>query len=339
MLIGLTYDLRDEYLSMGYSEEETAEFDREGTILAIENTLQGLGYRTNRIGHIMNLVSRLSQGDRWDMVFNIAEGLYGSGREAQVPALLDAYQIPYVFSGPLVLAVTLDKAMTKVIMKDAGVATPDHTVVYAAADIKNITLPFPLFAKPLAEGTGKGINPDSVINSYEQLEKVCLNLLVRYKQPVLIEKYLSGREFTAGIVGTGDKAKCIGVMEIILKDNAEKGVYSYVNKEECEDRIIYTLTDQEAVDACSALALKAWKAIHAEDAGRVDIRFDEHGKAHFLEVNPLAGLHPVHSDLPIVAGLYGIPYPVLMKMIMDSAVEKIRNRKHEKNTAAYKPNV
>jgi D-alanine-D-alanine ligase len=152
---------------------------------------------------------------------------------------------------------------------------------------------------------------------------------------VLVEKFLGGREFTAGIVGTGDQARCIGVMEIILKDNAEKGVYSYVNKEECEERIIYTLTDQEAVDACSALALKAWRAIRAEDAGRVDIRFDEQGNAHFLEVNPLAGMHPEHSDLPILAGLHGISYPSLMKMIMDSAVGKIRNLKHEKNTAAY----
>lgn len=339
MLIGLTYDLRDEYLRMGYSEEDTAEFDREDTVISIENVLASLGYQTDRIGHIMNLVQRLSKGDRWDMVFNIAEGLYGSGREAQVPALLDAYLIPYVFSGPLVLAVTLDKAMTKVIMKDAGVATPEHTVVYSADDIRQINLPLPLFAKPLAEGTGKGINPDSVITSYEQLDRICRNLLVQYRQPVLVEKYLSGREFTAGIVGTGDKARCIGVMEIILKDNAEKGVYSYVNKEECEERIIYTLTDQEAVDACSALALKAWKAIHAEDAGRVDIRFDEHGKAHFLEVNPLAGIHPEHSDLPILAGLNGIPYLSLMKMIMDSAMEKISNRNHVRNTAADKSNV
>ena len=339
MLIGLTYDLRDEYLRMGYSEEDTAEFDREDTVISIENALASLGYQTDRIGHIMNLVQRLSNGDRWDIVFNIAEGLYGSGREAQVPALLDAYRIPYVFSGPLILAVTLDKAMTKVIMKDAGVATPEHTVVYSADEIRQIDLPLPLFAKPLAEGTGKGINPDSVITSYEQLDRICRNLLVQYQQPVLVEKYLSGREFTAGIVGTGDKAKCIGVMEIILKNNAEKGVYSYVNKEECEERIIYTLTDQEAVDACSALALKAWKAIRAEDAGRVDIRFDEHGKAHFLEVNPLAGIHPQHSDLPILAGLYGIPYLSLMKMIMDSAMEKISNRNHVRNTAADKSNV
>jgi D-alanine-D-alanine ligase len=327
--VGITYDLRDEYLAMGFTEEETAEFDREGTIMAIESTLAGLGYRTDRIGHIWNLVRRLDRGDRWDLVFNIAEGLYGAGREAQVPALLDAYRIPYVFSGPLVLALTLDKAMAKVIVKDSGIATPEHRVVYTPADLAHIDLPYPLFAKPLAEGTGKGIDPRSVIRNPRQLSAVCNDLLSRYRQPVLVETYLSGREFTAGIVGTGDRARCIGVIEIILKDNAEAGVYSYLNKEECEERIIYSLTDRAAMEVCADMALKAWKTLRCEDAGRVDIRFDAHGKAHFLEVNPLAGLHPEHSDLPILATLYGIPYPDLMKMIMDSAVSKIKQQVHE----------
>jgi D-alanine-D-alanine ligase len=324
MVVGLTYDLRDEYLKMGYTEDETAEFDRIDTIEAIENTLAELGYRTNRIGHIKNLVQRLSRGDRWDIVFNIAEGLYGSGREAQVPALLDAYQIPYVFSGPLVLALTLDKALTKIIVKSAGIATPEHLVVKRIEDLEDLSLPFPLFAKPLAEGTGKGINPASVINSPQKLNDVCRQLLVQYSQPVLVETFLSGREFTAGIVGTGSDAKCVGVMEIILKNNAETNVYSYVNKEECEERVTYSLTDPEAEKQCSELSLKVWKVLGCEDAGRVDIRFDAHGKANFLEVNPLAGIHPEHSDLPILSGLNGLSYRELMKMIMDSAIKKVR---------------
>jgi len=332
MTIGLTYDLRDEYLALGFSEEETAEFDREGTILAIETTLDSLGYKTDRIGNIWNLVRRLERGDRWDLVFNIAEGMYGAGREAQVPALLDAYRIPYVFSGPLIMALTLDKAMTKVIVKDAGIATPEHRVVYHPRDIADINLPFPLFAKPLAEGTGKGIDPRSVIRTPQQLSEVCNDLLAKYNQPVLVETYLSGREFTAGIVGTGDRARCVGVIEIILKDNAEEGVYSYVNKEECEDRIIYSLTDPAASEACAGMALKVWKTLRCEDAGRVDIRFDEHGNPFFLEVNPLAGMHPEHSDLPILATLHGIPYRDLMTMIMDSALLKIRKPVHETGT-------
>lgn len=336
MIIGITYDLRDEYLQMGYTEEETGEFDRVDTIEAIETTLHSLGYETNRIGHVRNLVSRLSHGDRWDLVFNIAEGLFGSGREAQVPALLDAYQIPYVFSGPLVLALTLDKAWTKVIVREAGVPTPDFSIVEKPEDIQKIDLPFPLFAKPLAEGTGLGINSDSVIHDPAHLEKRCNYLLKKYHQPVLVERFLNGREFTAGIVGTGDDARCIGVIEIILKPNAEENVYSFVNKEECEERVIYALTDAAAVKVCTPLAMKAWRAVRGEDAGRVDIRFDDKGKPHFLEINPLSGIHPEHSDLPILAKLHGIEYRELMEMIMNSAVQKVRSNRYEKSFPAHK---
>lgn len=333
MTIGITYDLRDEYLQMGFGEEETAEFDRESTISAIENTLQELGFITDRIGHIRNLVGRLSRGERWDLVFNIAEGLYGTGREAQVPALLDAYRIPYVFSGPAVMALTLDKALTKVVVRAAGLPTPDHRVIYTRKDIEKVDLPFPLFAKPLAEGTGKGINAQSVVRNREQLKAVCLTLLEKYGQPVLVETYLSGREFTVGIAGTGEKARCLGVIEIILNDNAEEGVYSYVNKEECEERIFYSQTDQAAWDTCADLGLKVWQALHCEDGGRVDIRFDGSGKAHFLEVNPLAGMHPEHSDLPILASLHGISYRRLMGMIMDSAIQKAGKNAYKEGAA------
>ena len=129
MNIGLTYDLRTDYLAEGYSEEETAEFDRPETIEAIEGALQELGYQTDRIGNAKRLVERLAQGDRWDLVFNIAEGLHGVAREAQVPAILDVYDIPYTFSDPLVLSLALHKKLTKTVVRQAGVPTPDFALV------------------------------------------------------------------------------------------------------------------------------------------------------------------------------------------------------------------
>jgi D-alanine-D-alanine ligase len=155
--IGITYDLREDYLIEGYSEEETAEFDRAETIEAIDQTLKELGYRTDRIGHLKSLTRRLAAGDRWDLVFNIAEGLRGFGREAQIPALLDAYDIPYTFSDPLVLALTLHKGMTKHVIRDMGIPTPDFSIIEKEDQITGICLSYPLFAKPVAEGTGKGI--------------------------------------------------------------------------------------------------------------------------------------------------------------------------------------
>lgn len=323
MKIGLTYDLREEYLREGYTEEETAEFDRVDTVVAIESALQKLGYETERIGHIRQLCTALANGKRWDMVFNICEGMHGIGREAQVPALLDAYRIPYVFSGPLVLSLTLHKAMTKRVIRDAGVPTPDFFVVHHPAEINQVNLPFPLFVKPLAEGTGKGVDARSVIYNASQLNEMCTSLLDRFNQPVLVETFLSGREFTVGIVGTGAKARSVGVLEVILKDNAEKNVYSYVNKEECEELVIYELVKGDVAEACEKVALDAWRVLECEDGGRVDIRFNDKEVPNFIEVNPLAGLHPEHSDLPILSTRNGIPYSELIRMIMDSALSKI----------------
>ena len=163
MNIGLTYDLRTDYLAEGYSEEETAEFDQPATIEGIEAALLELGYATDRIGNAKRLVERLAQGDRWDLVFNIAEGLHGVAREAQVPAMLDVYDIPYTFSDPLVLSLALSKNLTKTVVRQAGIPTPDFALVERPADVDAINLPFPLFAKPVAEGTSKGITAASKI--------------------------------------------------------------------------------------------------------------------------------------------------------------------------------
>ena len=129
MKIGITYDLRDEYLAEGYGEEETAEFDRADTIDAIETALRELGHETDRIGNARELVQRLARGDRWDLVFNICEGLRGAGREAQVPAILDVYEIPYTFADPCVMSVCLDKGVTKSVVRSAGLPTPQFAVV------------------------------------------------------------------------------------------------------------------------------------------------------------------------------------------------------------------
>src|SRR5580704_12481021 len=123
MRIGVTYDLRAEYLAMGYGEEETAEFDSEVTIAALCGALSSLGYETSRIGNVRSLAEKLVAGERWDVVFNFCEGLRGVSREAQAPALLEAYDIPYVFSDPLTLALALDKGMTKQVVRACGVPT------------------------------------------------------------------------------------------------------------------------------------------------------------------------------------------------------------------------
>ncbi|EKD39994.1 MAG: hypothetical protein ACD_75C00212G0001, partial [uncultured bacterium] len=269
MKIGMTYDLRAEYLAAGFGEEETAEFDRPETIAAIENALRLLGHETVRIGNIQSLVKRLAIGERWDLVFNIAEGLYGFGREAAVPALLDSYRIPYTFSDPLVLTVTLQKAMAKRVIRDLGIPTPDFAEVCVPEDIAKINLPYPLFAKPVAEGTGKGVTAASKITSAKELEKVCRDLLAKYKQPVLVETFLPGREFTVGIVGNQERARSIGVIEVILLANSDPDVYSYRNKEICEEVVEYRAVDDPEAREAVELALQVWHGLGCRDSGRV----------------------------------------------------------------------
>lgn len=324
MKIGLTYDLRQDYLDMGYGEEETAEFDKESTIEGIERALKTLGHETERIGHVKSLIKALAEGKKWDLVFNIAEGMFGLAREAQVPALLDAYEIPYVFSDAHTLAVTLDKGLTKMVVRELGLATADFYVLKDIKDIEKVNLPYPLFAKPIAEGTGKGIKADSKISDKTQLESVCKNLLEEFKQPVLIETFLSGDEFTVGITGTGDSAKVVAVMEIVLGDKAEAEIYSYSNKDNYEDRVSYKLASEENAKKCEELALAAWKGLGCRDGGRIDVRMDSNGIVNFIEVNPLAGLNYITSDLPIMCGLRGKSFESLIGDIIESSVKRMK---------------
>ena len=145
MRIGLTYDLRDDYLREGFSEEEAGEFDAAETIDAIEAALNAHGHAVERIGGIKALVPALAAGTRWPLVFNICEGVSGIAREAQLPALLEAYGIPFVFSTADVLAVAMDKSVAKLVVRNAGAPTPDFAVVRDPRDIDSVRLPFPLF--------------------------------------------------------------------------------------------------------------------------------------------------------------------------------------------------
>lgn len=325
--IGLVFDLRRVYLQDGYSPEQVAEFDSDETIDALETTIASLGYAVERVGTAKQLAAALVAGKRWDLVFNIAESIGGRCREAFAPAILELYGIPYTFSDPLVCAATLDKAVAKRLVAAANLPTPAYAVIETPDHLQSVRLPFPLFAKPIAEGTGKGIDTFSRIDTPEQLNQVCRMLLQRYRQSVLVEQYLAGREFTVGILGTGKQARVLGTLEIRVKDPSAPPIYSFLNKEQCETRILYLpVTDAPALkNEVEQLALAAYRALECRDAGRVDIRCDQSGKPYFLEVNPLAGLHPTHSDLPMIATSVGMSYPELIGAIIDSAKQRLTN--------------
>lgn len=326
MQIGITYDLKESYKQMGYSDEQAAEFDAADTIDAIEHSLSLLGHVSDRIGGIIDLTHRLVTGHRWDLVFNIAEGYHGAARESQVPALLDAYRIPYTFSDAAVLGLCLHKGLTKRIVRDLGLPTAAFAVVRDEADLHELDLRYPVFAKPDAEGTSKGIDDRSIAESPSELLSVCHRLWQKFSQPVLVEEFLPGREFTVGVLGTGREARCLGAMEVQIVEDAADDVYSFENKMNYLQNVRYVAVEGSLKEACCQHALKVWRGLGCRDAGRVDLRMDAHGVPNFLEVNPLAGLNPTHSDLPILARLHSLPYDALIGEIVSSAQRRMQTR-------------
>jgi D-alanine-D-alanine ligase len=322
--IGLTYDLKDDYLALGYAEHEVAEFDSLATIAALEDALRAHGHDVERVGHVRALAAKLVAGWRCDLVFNIAEGVAGFGRESQVPALLEAYEIPYTFSDPLVCALTLHKGMAKHVARGCGVPTPSFVLVGTPEEAAAVELPLPLFAKPVAEGSSKGITAQSLVRSRAALVEVCSELLERYRQPVLVEEFLSGREFTVGILGTGTSARALATLEVVLLDGADAGVYSYRNKTEWQGLVEYRLLEAgDLLTEVQSVALATWRCLGCRDAGRVDVRLDGSGRAQMLEVNPLAGIMPGYSDLPLMAGLRGMSYDALIGEILRCTLARL----------------
>lgn len=306
MLIGITYDLKNEYLAQGYTKEQVAELDDLDTIEAIDKALIYHGHVTDRIGNVRSLVSRLSRGGRWDLVFNIAEGLHGHGREATIPAILDEYCIPYTFSNPLTLCACLNKVATGTILKGSNVPAPKH------GDGDNL----PVFMKPAAEGSSKGIHGESIIKSIGMWNSYLIE-----NDAICVEEYLPGREFTVGLMGSGSRSRVIGIMEIELRNGHE--IYSYEAKQDYRNSVAYKLIDDKISRDSMGIALKAYKVMDCRDAARIDLKCDKDGNPKVIDVNPLPGLNPEHSDLCILARLKGISYTDLIGQILDSAMERI----------------
>jgi D-alanine-D-alanine ligase len=322
MRVALVYDLRDDYRALGLSEDEVAEFDSVETIDQLAGALEALDCEVTRVGRGQALAARLAAGTRYDLVFSIAEGVRGRSREAQVPALCELFDQPYLFSDPLTMAASLDKAVAKRLVRDAGVTTPAFAVAERNASELSDWRDFPAFVKPLAEGTGKGCEAASLVHTQAELQEAVSRVIERHRQPALVEQYLPGREFTVGIAGNGNDARVLGVCEIVLKPNAEANVYSLHNKERCEDLVIYAPADDNEARAAGTRALAAYHALQCRDAARIDFRSDAAGEPHFLEANPLAGLNPHHSDLPILAAQNGVKFVELIGMILDAGLAR-----------------
>lgn len=323
--IGLTFDLADNRMpNSDLPEDYYAEFDSQDTINTIAQSIESLGFKVDKIGNIFNLVDRLSSqspssSKKWDFVFNFAEGIHGRARESQIPALLDAYQIPYMGSDSLTLGITLDKAITKDIWKQKGLPVTEHIIW--GGDVVDIGIldhaSLPAFVKPLREGSSKGIDSKSIVYNLASLKEKSKKISKKYKQEVIIEPYLSGQELTVGITGCGERSEILNIL--VVKDD-----YSdYQTKKKWNESTFEELKDIQLRDAVTNIALEAYRAIQCVDFGRIDIRCDALNQPYLLEINPLPGLRPGQSALPIMAQLSGMTYTDLIWLVLSRAMQRL----------------
>lgn len=338
MRIGLAYNEKPAQPGAANEPPQTTdayvEWDEPSTIDAVARALASLG-EVVRLEADASFPQKLTLA-KPDIVFNMAEGLRGPSREAHIPAICEYFGVPYTGSDPLTLTLALHKGRAKEVLAFRGIATAPFAIVEAAADLARIKLPLPLFVKPVAEGSSKGVFANNLCDSMEQLRERTLFLLDEYRQPVLVETYLPGPEFTVAILGNGSSARCLPIVGIdfsALPPGAPP-VYGYEAKWlwdtldqplqifQCPARIapeLYTRIEQVALDAYHALACRDWC--------RVDVRLDEYRIPNIVELNPLPGIIPdprMNSCFPKAARVAGIGYDDLIRSVVQIAWRRLR---------------
>jgi len=333
MRIGLAYNEKPDSAP---ASDQYAEWDDASTIAAVEQAL-GLFGSVIRLEADAFFPQKLSLA-RPDLVFNMAEGTSGLARESHVPAICEYLNAAYTGSDPLTLALALHKGRTKEILAYRGVPTAPFRVIERPADLERMPLPFPLFVKPVAEGSGKGIFVNNLCDSPAVLAERVLFLLERYAQPVLVETYLPGPEFTVAILGNGADVRCLPVVafDFGALPGGAPPVYGY------EAKWVWD-TPERPLDIfqCPAdvapplyreveqVALDAYRAIGCRDWCRVDVRVDRFGVPNVMELNPLPGIIPdpaMNSCFPKAARVAGIGYDELIHEVVRIAWRRIAGR-------------
>ncbi len=323
MEVGIAYDLKSDFLlPPGSPEDALEEYDSEATVHGIARALIANGFAPRPLGGRRSFIEKLL-ADPPDLVFNIAEGFGSRSREAHVPGVCEMLGVPFTHSDPLALAVSLDKAACKRLVSACGVSTPSFAVVERPSDIAGISLRFPAIAKPAFEGSSIGIRRSSRISDAAALEAKIGSLLRDYRQPILVEEFCPGPEFTVGILGNGEGVRVIGVMEISPRTGSfEEFVYSIEAKRNYLTEVEYKVPPdrpRDMLEKVEAAALRAYRALGCRDIARVDLRVGADGEPKFLEINPLPGLNPVTSDIVILASRCGLTYEALIGNIVAEA--------------------
>ncbi|ACL64850.1 D-alanine--D-alanine ligase [Anaeromyxobacter dehalogenans 2CP-1] len=333
--VGFSFNVKRVTPDPGGEQDEEAEYDSPKTLQAIREAIASWGHEVVDLEATQDLPLQLVSTPV-DVVFNIAEGFKGRSRESQVPSLLELLDIPYTGSDPAALSVSLDKALAKRMVRTHGILTPDYLVLNTGNERLPRELTFPLIVKPVAEGTSKGVTRKSVVRDEPELREVARELIAKYRQPALAEGYVSGREFTVGLLGER-RPRVLPPMEIVFLDAKDPTpIYSFEMKQDWNERIRYEvpakLTPRE-LERLEKAARECFTALGCRDVARLDFRMDAEGRIHFIECNPLPGLAPGWSDLVLIAQAAGMDYRALIGEILSFAIRRYQERERERERA------
>ena len=306
-------------------DDVEAEYDSPKTVGALHEAIASFGHEVVRLEATADLVRRLPRA-RVDVVFNLAEGRGGRCREALVPALCELLGIPYSGSDPAALCVTLDKALGKRILRDAGIPTPEFFLVATGREALPRGWRFPSIVKPNIEGTSKGITTKSVVDDEAAMRRRCREMIRRYKQPAIVEAYIAGREFTVGVLGW-PKPRAFAPMEVVFLRKQARTVYEFSMKQDWAGKLEYVCPARIAPEASRRmrrLALEAFGVLGCRDVSRVDFRTDRRGRPFVIELNPLPGMTPKFSDLVMIAEAAGVGYRDLIGRVLEGAIRRRR---------------
>ena len=331
MKVALTYNLKKEIgEAEGLPEDFYAECDDPETVEAVRDALSA------RHGDIVMVEADEDAFEKFralrpDIVFNMAEGVWGDSRESQIPSILEMLRIPYTGSNPLTLAMCLNKARAKEILSYYGIPTARFIVArHASLEIEKF-LSFPMIVKPLLEGSSKGIKNDSIVRDVAALRKKVASVLEEYSQPALVEEYLEGREFTVALIGNGESLKALPIVEINYSalPAGVNPIYSY------EAKWIFDTPDApldifncpadltpRLKSAIEAVSKDAFGALEVRDWCRIDVRLDSEGTPHIIELNPLPGIlqdPKCNSCFPKAARAAGMTFTSMVNGVLDAA--------------------
>ena len=335
--IAVLANIKDESMPTpeGVPSDAFADFDHIETINSIRAALESDGHQTVFLQADANLPYALRE-ERPDICFNIAEGLGGDAREAQVPALLEMLKIPYTGSRVLANGISLDKTLTKRIWRDRRLPVASFQEFSQGDEPLRTDLEFPLFVKPAREGTGMGVDMNAIVNNEPELRERVGYIINTYQQPALVETFLPGREFTVGILGRAD-AKLFSrhpdwyekdgfhrfpILELDMTRSVTPMVYSQeskskeVGEEGAPGYVCPAEIEPELEKKLKYYALRAHLLLNALDVSRTDIRLDKDGNPRVMEINTLPGLTPNYSDLCLQSAAEGIRYEDLLLEIL-----------------------